>query len=176
MTANVTNDTPERSDATLSAHVVVEELKACGASHVVWLPDSESKHLYNLLVNDPELKLVPICREGEALGIALGLLVGGMRPVVVIQNTGLFESGDSIRGLGLNLSLPILMLVSYRGWHRDAPITDTAAIYLEPVLRGWRLPYHFVRSDSEAHIIGQAYEQARASSQITAVLMAQEYV
>ena len=45
----------------------------------------------------PGLTLVRVCREGEAWAIAAGLWIGGARPLVVIQNTGLFESGDSLR-------------------------------------------------------------------------------
>jgi len=33
--------------------------------------------------------------------------VGGAKPVVLIQNTGLFESGDSIRGINIDMAIPI---------------------------------------------------------------------
>ena len=46
--------------------------------------------------------------EGETFAIAQGLLMGGKKPVVCIQNTGFFESGDSIRGIWIDLKLPIL--------------------------------------------------------------------
>jgi sulfopyruvate decarboxylase TPP-binding subunit len=164
------------ANQTLSAQAVVDELKRNGISHVVWLPDSESKHLYDLLKDDETLQLVPICREGEAIGIALGLMVGGRSPAVVIQNTGLFESGDSLRGLGLNLRLPLLMLVSYRGWRRDGAIADSAAIYLEPVLNAWGIASYLVESDADTHLIGEAFHEAAVRRQPVAVLMAQEYV
>jgi sulfopyruvate decarboxylase TPP-binding subunit len=166
----------EADEARLSARAVVDELKRCGISHVVWLPDSESKHLYDLLHDDETLKLVPICREGEAIGIALGLMVGGKTPAVVIQNTGLFESGDSLRGLGINLRLPLLMLVSYRGWKSDGTITDSAAIYLEPVLDGWGITSYLVETDDDVHLIGRAFQEAGSQRKPVAVLMAREYI
>ena len=87
-------------EAVLHPAAIVEELKKNDITHVVWLPDSETNFMYHLLTNEPSLDLVPVCREGETMAIAAGLWVGGMRPVVLIQNTGIFESGDSIRGLG----------------------------------------------------------------------------
>ncbi len=94
----------------LNAQVMIDALKECGATHLVWLPDTESGYLYQSLSEDPQLKLVPVTREGETFAIALGLLIGGKKPVVCIQNTGLYESGDSIRGLWIDLKLPILAL------------------------------------------------------------------
>ena len=90
----------------LTARVMVDTLKRCGVTHMVWLPDTESGFLYQTLRDDPELTLVPVSREGETIPIALGLLVGGKQPVVCIQNTGLFESVDSVRGLWYDLQLP----------------------------------------------------------------------
>ena len=75
---------------------------------MVWLPDSETNFMYQLLNEEDSLDLVPVCREGETMAIAAGLWVGGKKPVVLIQNTGIFESGDSIRGLGLDINQPWL--------------------------------------------------------------------
>ena len=111
----------------LTARRVVDELRANGVTHVIWLVDTESRFMYDALTADPDLTVVPICREGEAMGVALGLQIGGKRPIVVIQNTGFFESGDSIRGLVLDLSMPLVMMVGYRGFHRGQPITGPAS-------------------------------------------------
>ena len=80
------------------------------------------------------MDLVPVCREGETMAIAAGLWVGGKKPVVLIQNTGIFESGDSIRGLGLDVNQPLVMLVGYRGWSRHGVTSDSAARFIEHIL------------------------------------------
>ena len=52
-------------------------------------------------------------------GIAAGLHLGGKTPVVLIQNTGLFESGDVLRGNVLNLQMPLLLMVGVSGLPRN---------------------------------------------------------
>src|SRR5262249_1969891 len=79
--------------ARLQAASVRDELARCGVTHIVWLPDSETGFLYKAILESP-ITLVPVCREGESMAIAAGLIMGGKRPVILIQSTGFFESGD----------------------------------------------------------------------------------
>ena len=100
---------------------LVGELKKNNVSHVVWLPDSETNFLYHMMMEEPSIDLVPVCREGETMAVAAGLWVGGANPVVLIQNTGVFEAGDSIRGLCLDLNQPLVMLVATGAGRGAAP-------------------------------------------------------
>ena len=79
----------------LTPSSLINELKKNKVTHVVWLPDSETNFMYNKMAADPEFLIIPVCREGEAMAVAAGLWVGGAKPVVLIQNTGLFDSGYS---------------------------------------------------------------------------------
>ena len=98
----------------LTPKPILNQLIENGVTHVVWLPDSETNFMYEQMAGDARIHLVPVCREGESMAIAAGLWVGGKRPVVLIQNTGMFESGDSIRGLALDVSFPLVMMIGYR--------------------------------------------------------------
>lgn len=154
---------------------VVTALKRCGLSHLVWLPDSEAGFLYAALREDPDLTLVPVCREGEAMAVALGLTVAGQRPAVVIQNTGFLESGDSVRGAMLDTGFPFFLMIGYRGWQADESMTDSAGIYTEPVLQAWGIPYYLVEDDRDLPRIEQAYREAQDGSRPVAVLIGREY-
>ena len=101
--------------AQLSPEVVLQALKTQGVTHVVWLPDSETNWLYLLMKAEPTLTLITVPREGLAMSIAAGLAAGGAKPVVLIQNTGLMESGDSIRGWLMGLDIPVVLMVGLRG-------------------------------------------------------------
>ncbi|MFN8521498.1 MAG: thiamine pyrophosphate-binding protein [Chloroflexota bacterium] len=167
--------TPTDEQGALSAAAVLESLDRCGITDVVWLPDSESGFLYQALSSRASPRLTPVCREGEAIVIALGLVVAGRRPAVIIQSTGLFESGDSIRGAAIAFQMPLLVLVGYRGWTGGGPLTDTAAIYLEPILNAWGIPHYLVESDADLRRVDEAWAEAQRRNGIAAVLVGQEY-
>ena len=154
---------------------VVAELKKNNISHVVWLPDSETNFMFQLLTNEPTLDLVPVCRDGETLAIAAGLWVGGKRPIVLIQNTGIFEAGDYIRGLGLDVNQPLVMLVGYRGWSRHGLTKDSAARFIEHILHAWGITYYLIETDEDADRISLAIEEADRTSKPVAVLVGTEF-
>ena len=154
---------------------VVAELKKNDISHVVWLPDSETNFMYQLLTNEPTLDLVPVCREGETMASAAGLWVGGKRPIVLIQNTGIFEAGDSIRGLGLDVNQPLVMLVGYRGWSRHGLTRDSAARFIEHILHAWGISYYLIETDDDADRISLAIEEADKTQKPVAVLVGTEF-
>ena len=95
-----------QQSAELSPQTVLDELKKNGVTHVVWLPDSETNWLYLLMQAEPTIDLITVSREGQAFSTAAGLAVGGAKPVILIQNTGLQESGDSMRGWTMGMHIP----------------------------------------------------------------------
>ena len=162
-------------DAGLTPRAVLDELRANGVTHVVWLPDTETSFMYAALSADPSLEVVPICREAESMPIAAGLWIGGKKPVVMIQNTGFFESGDSLRGLALDIRMPLVMFIGYRGWTRRGVTPDSAARYTEPLLYAWGIDYYLVESDADAGRISIAFEEAARTERPVACLIGAEY-
>jgi sulfopyruvate decarboxylase TPP-binding subunit len=109
------------------------------------------------------------------MAIAAGLWVGGKRPIVLIQNTGIFESGDSIRGLGLDVRQPLVMLVGYRGWSRHGITTDSAARFIEHILHAWGINYYLIETDEDSDRISVAIEEADRLQRPVAVLVGTEF-
>lgn len=165
----------ESQAAHLSPEIVLQEMKKNGVTHVVWLPDSETNWLYTLMLAESSLSLIAVAREGLAFSTAAGLHAGGKTPIILIQNTGLMEAGDSLRGWALGLNLPVVMMVGYRGWARNGKPTDTAAVYTEPFLKAFGINYHLVESDADAPRISQAFDEARSNQRPVAILVGDEY-
>jgi sulfopyruvate decarboxylase subunit alpha len=161
--------------AALSPQTVLARMKENGVTHVVWLPDSETNWLYLLMQAEPSLRLVGVSREGHACSIAAGLAAGGAKPMILIQNTGMMESGDSLRGWLLGLEVPVVLMVGYRGWTRHGVNSDSAATYTERFLNAFGLDYYLVESDLDAPRIDVAFAQAARTSRPVVVLVGDEY-
>jgi sulfopyruvate decarboxylase TPP-binding subunit len=152
---------------------VVAALKSCGVTHVVWLPDSAIGRWEEALAGDPGLKLIRVCREAEGLAVAGGLLLGGRRPVVVLQCTGLFDAGDALRNLVHDLGLPLFLIVGVRGAlaHRRGATGDTCPVFTEPILRAWQVPCTTLEPDGPAAGLADAYRRAWDEGKAAAVLL-----
>ena len=166
----------QEQQAQLSPETVVEEFKKNGVTHVVWLPDSETNWLYLLMEAEPTLELIPVSREGQAVPVAAGLSVGGKKPVVMIQNTGFLESGDSIRGWGLGLEIPLVIMIGYRGYTRHGMnrVSDVAN-FTEPTLYSWGMKFFLMENDNDASRLSMAFEEAERTKRPVAVLVGDEY-
>ena len=164
-----------QQEGSLSPEVVLEEMKKNGVTHVVWLPDSETNWLFLLMQEEPSLTLVGVNREGLAFSAAAGIAAGGKRPLILIQNTGLMESGDSLRGWAIGLNIPVVLMVGYRGWTRHGVNSDTAAVYTERFLNAFGVNYYLVEGDADAPRISIAFEEAKKTKRPVAVLVADEY-
>lgn len=159
----------------LRPETLIEEFKKNGVTHIITIPDSETNYLYELMLDQDWLDVVPVSREGETMGVALGLNVAGKVPVCLIQNTGMMESGDSIRGMALDTGFPLVMVIGYRGWTRRGKTPDTAATYTEPFLNAFRINYYLVEHDADGDRISEAFDEARSTNRPVVVLVGDEY-
>ncbi|MFN8635336.1 MAG: thiamine pyrophosphate-binding protein [Chloroflexota bacterium] len=161
--------------AALSPETVLAQMKQNGVTHVVWLPDSETNWLFLLMQSDPSLTLVGVNREGLAFSTASGLYAGGKTPLILIQNTGLMEAGDSMRGWTVGMEVPVVLMVGYRGYTRHGVNTDSAATYTERFLNAFNIQYYLVEEDGDAERISIAFAEAKKTKRPVAVLVADEY-
>ena len=112
-------------------------IAAAGFTHLVWIPDSTTGRWE---AEFGDLPIVRPAREGEAVGIAIGLMLGGARPLVIMQCTGFFEAGDAIRNAVFDLGLPLKLLVGVRSAKNPAT-ADNCPRFAEPLVRAWGLPF-----------------------------------
>lgn len=156
----------------LPGEKVVVTMESLGVSHVVWLPDSALGPWQAALEASKSITLVRVCREGEAWTIAAGLWLGGKRPLVVIQNTGLFESGDALRNVLFDLRLPIFALIGYRGYLvPNSP--DTAKRLTEPILNAWGVEHVLIGSPEELPRLEKFYADCQAAGTPGVALVAE---
>lgn len=97
------------------ARRLVEGLKGAGINFVTYLPETRLSQIVPLLQNDPEIQLIPVASEAEAVTIAAGATLGGKQAAVYLENTGLYVSSYSLLTVGKQLGAPILLITAFLG-------------------------------------------------------------
>ncbi len=98
-----------------STDVIYNGLKDAGINFIVSVPCANLKKLLNLVEKDEEIKHVPVTREEEGFGICAGAYMGGMKPAILMQNSGLGNSVNVLASLNKLYNFPILIIISHRG-------------------------------------------------------------
>jgi sulfopyruvate decarboxylase TPP-binding subunit len=160
----------------LDGPAITDALQTCGITHVVWIPDSFLGTWQSALLQSTAIRLIRATREGEAIAIGGGLLLGGARPIVMIQCTGLFEAGDALRNIVHDLKLPLILIVGVRSYlaHQAGTSSDNCPIFTEPILTAWKVPFQVL--EPNRHGAGDLIAAIRAlqrSGQAGAILFAE---
>jgi sulfopyruvate decarboxylase subunit alpha len=154
---------------------VAAALREAGVTHVVWIPDSEIGTWEPALLAEPALQLIRVCREGEAIAVAAGLMLGGKKPVVLIQCTGLFEAGDALRNVVHDLKLPLFLVVGVRSYyaHQRKESRDSCPVFTERIVQAWRISYVLLDNYHTAGDLLAAYRQSQKENRAGMALIAE---
>jgi sulfopyruvate decarboxylase subunit alpha len=157
-----------------SGEQIAELLEQLGVTHVVTVPDSTLGQWQGAIESRGATRLVRVCREGEAWEVAAGLHLGGAVPLVMIQCTGLFESGDALRNVLYDWKLPIFSIIGYRSYlNQDTLPGDTCLVFTEPVLDAWKIDYRILTSAVQFAEIGEHFMACQAANVPGAIVIAE---
>lgn len=113
------------------------ELKKSGFDFFTGVPCSILGGIIKALGED----YIPSVREDTAIGLACGAYLGGKRPCVLMQNSGLGYSLNVLTSLNLIYGIPVLLLVSYRGFDgKDAPEHLVMGKHCVELVRTFEIP------------------------------------
>jgi len=151
---------------------IVETLEGLGITHVVWVPDSAMGTWESALEASRQIRLIRVCREGEAWPLAAGLFLGGQSPLVVMQTTGLFESGDALRNVLFDLKLAIFALIGVRNGLVPAS-QDSAKTLAEPILKAWGIDCVWIAALEDKAKLRDHFRACRGAGRAGAALLAE---
>jgi phosphonopyruvate decarboxylase len=115
---------------------------------------------------------IPAVREDVALGLAAGAWLGGRRPVVVMQNSGLGTSLNALASLSLMYGLPALLIVTWRGFGgQDAPEHLLMGEISPKLLELLGIPYRILRPESADELLAWARREMDARETPVALLV-----
>ena len=106
----------------ISGRDFAARLERHGFDFFTGVPCSLIEDLIAVLERGSRAPYVAAVREDAAVGVAAGAWFGGRRPVVLMQNSGLGTSLNALVSLSLMYGLPLLLVVTWRGFGgKDAP-------------------------------------------------------
>ena len=115
---------------------------------------------------------VAAVREDSAVGLAAGAWLGGRRPVVLMQNSGLGTSLNALASLSLMYGFPALLLVTWRGFGgKDAPEHILMGEISPPLLDLLGVPHRVLAVDSLHRDLAWARAEMESRMQPVALLV-----
>ena len=115
---------------------------------------------------------VAAVREDSAVGLAAGAWLGGRRPVVLMQNSGLGTSLNALASLSLMYGFPALLLVTWRGFGgKDAPEHILMGEISPRLLELMGVPHRILAADSLDRDLAWARAEMEARMQPVALLV-----
>lgn len=161
----------------IEAAQIVEELDRLGLHWIVTVPDTHQRTLLAALEGDPRFRLTTAATEDEAVGICAGLWWGGVEPLLLIQHAGVFASVNTLRGIGVDMGIPITMLVGLYGRDPEVAPEDSKGSMnrlVIPVLDSLNIPHELMEGPDDLPALARMYELAQQRSKPAVALVGAE--
>ena len=159
-----------------NSKAVYQGIKDSGIRFITALPETWLVYLLQMAEDDPEMELVEVAKEEEAIGIAVGAYFAGKPNLLLMQNHGFLAAINGIVSLSMLYRTPICMLIAHRG-HMGEPYPwhTQGGIVTEPVLRALGIPFDYARDPSRvARQIREAHTYSLSSLSPVALLLSRD--
>ena len=132
-------------------------LRDAGFDFYTGVPDSTFKLLLRQIEARTEFDYVPSVSENVAIGLAVGAYLGGRRPVILMQNSGLALALNPLASLAALYRVPILLVIGWRGHDgKDSPEHGLMGSATLRLLDALGLPYYIPDAASLKREVGRA--------------------
>jgi sulfopyruvate decarboxylase subunit alpha len=153
----------------IGARAYIDALQRAEVSHFVTVPDFVQLALHKAVEQgESGLTLVRTSNEDQAVCVAAGLTVTGKRPLVVIQNQGLYACINTIRAVALDAQIPTVFLIGQFGREYSnfgQPTVESrrrVVNLLEPVLDTLGIPFWQLEHPSDLEAVSAAFQAAHS--------------
>lgn len=159
----------------LTGCAIIEALKRSRVEFIVSVPDiCTSAGLLKPISEDPALRLVRVCKEDEGVSICAALSFCDRRGVLLMQQTGLMDSLNALRAIGVDYRNPVCMLVGLLGKEPDVAPAQSASFgvrVITPILDVMGIRHCVLNADADLGACMQAIEDAFRLSAPLALLL-----
>ncbi len=154
-----------------ASQALLHSLKEQGMQCYTSFPDKWLGPFLQILDEDPDVVHLPVTIEREALGIAVGAQLAGVRSALVMQNSGIGNLLNDWASLAYNYRLPVPWIVSDRGSLGEQVMTQT--IWhgrLRAILQAAGIPAQTCTSIDQVAAVTQLIEYGYETRQCVAAL------
>lgn len=161
----------------LSGGAIIAAIKQAGVTHVAALPDiTTSDGLLWPLSQDSDFKLIRLCKEDEGVSVCAGLYNCDVRSVLIMQQTGFFDSINAIRVIAVEYNQPICMVIGLLGKTADETPMESSRYnvrIVEPLLDALGIDHFCMETTADVARLPAAIDRAYESSRPLAALVGQ---
>lgn len=124
---------------------IVDDLVANDVSFVTTVPCKQLAGVIDEVEARPEIFHIPSNKEDEGMGLCAGAFMGGKRPAIIMQNTAIGVTINTLATLTQFYRMPLPMIISYRGELREPVACQVEmAVHTKALLAQMLIPtYHF---------------------------------
>ena len=162
MSAAIPNDDP------LLGPAILEAIKASGVEFIVSVPDIvTSEGLLHIVRSDADIRHIPLCKEDEGISICTALSYCGKRSLLMMQQTGMYDSVNSMRAIAAGYGHPVCMLVGLQGAEPHVPPQESDKHIVrvaEPVVDALEIDRQLLSFGGDVAKIKPAIDNAYAKS------------
>lgn len=152
---------------------VVDGLADAGINFVSIYPSSVLAPIQLEIQNDARFEAVATSNEGEAIGVCAGAWLGGKKPALLMENSGLGLVPYAVLRMNAAFGIPLLMVIDYRGEPGDGnwymvPFGGAT----EPLLQALSIQYEIADSlDDVGAAVDRLYKSSLHAFYPTALLL-----
>jgi len=149
------------------------ELEKIGIDFFVTFPCNWTSYLLELVANGRGTTHVPVTREEEGIGIAAGAWLGGKKPAMIMQSSGIGNSLNALLSLNRTYNIPLLLLMSHRGVEREKIAAQRGmGTSLKSLLKGAGIHYYELSDPVQiGRTLSGAFDRAWIEKQPVAVIL-----
>ena len=155
-----------------SSLAVYRGLKKANINFATSVPCINLQELLHFVEEDREIIHVPATREEEGVGLCAGAWIGGRRPALLMQNSGLGNCINALASLDFLYKIPLLMIISHRGGIGE-PIVGQVPMgrLTTKLLDSMDIPRYSPTPDIAEETVANAWKLAESANKPVAVLL-----
>jgi len=159
-----------------NSKTIYEGIRAAGVRSLSALPETWLGLLLQRAEDDPEMRLVQVAKEEEAIGVAAGAWFAGVPHILLMQNHGFLAAINGIVSLAQLYHVPLCMMIALRGhWGEPYPWHTRGGTVTEEVLRALSIPFAYASDPARVgKQIREAVTYAHSSLYPVALLLTRD--